>query len=850
MKNLSSSWVMIETYFHQLVEMDGESQKKTLESIRSEAPDLFLLLVQLLSADQDTHPIFINSGGILFDQFSSDDDLIGEKVGPFKLISLIGQGAMGSVFLGNRVDGQFDQKVAIKIMRAFVLDNTNQALFQRERQILAKLSHPNIAKLYDGGFTSDGRPFFTMEYISGQDIITYSKARKLNTIEKLELFLQIAEAIRYAHRSFVAHLDLKPKNIIIDQENRVKLLDFGVSKILQETEFPEESNRFTLAYAAPEQIDKGIPNSSADIYSLGVILFELLGGKHPFESFFDNPAYLKTAVLEADYEKLDVEENQLFKDDLAQICSKAMQIDPGNRYSSVDALMNDIQAFLNGYPISAREKKLTYVGKKYFMRQKKIVTAIGTSLVILTVMGIFYTLQLKEQRNIAINEAKKAEEITDLLTDVFMAADPSMSSGDTITALELLNKGVESLEKNLGDNPELLASMLTKISPIYLSLGQYEKGKILAEQAYQINLGLFTKPHPVLAESQLLKGDVYFFYGKLDSAEYYAEKGLSQLLETKTKDEMKLADAMVGLGNIIYELGRYEEADSINRLIYAIHQKHLSPPHISLANDLHMLGSNRRKLQDYEEAEKYLLASLDMKKALFDEPHLELALSYNHLGSLYQNKGDDEASIPYIIKSLEQREAILGLHHVETIASMSNLARAYSHLGKFEEALPLYKSSFSVISDLFGDEHYYYAATANSLGMTYFNLGNFREAKIYLTESFEVSQKLFPETDRRNAISMMNLAKVYVSEESHLPAIDLYERAYDILNSVGSKDDRLLSQCQQALGECSLALGNYSTAIEYLEMALLNNQSSDDVSQETISKINDALSKAYLATHN
>ncbi|WP_194778011.1 serine/threonine-protein kinase [Pararhodonellum marinum] len=850
MKNLSSSWALVETYFHQLVEMAGESKRKTLEKIKSENPELHSLLVRLLAADQNTHPIFTNSAEILFDQFSSDEDLIGDKVGPFELSGLIGQGAMGSVFLGNRADGQFDQKVAIKIMRAFVLDNTNQALFQKERQILANLSHPNIAKLYDGGFTDDGRPFFTMEYISGEDIITYSKSKELKTKEKLELFLQIAEAIRYAHRSFVAHLDLKPKNIIIDQDDRVKLLDFGVSKILQETEFPDESGRFTLAYAAPEQISKGVPNSSADIYSLGIILYELLGKKHPFEAYFDNPGDLKKAVMSAEYEKLELKENQLFQEDLSQICMKAMQFDPSNRYSSVDSMINDIRAFLNGYPISVRENDLAYVGKKYFKRQQKILTAIGASLVILIGMGIFYALQLKEQRNIAIKEAKKAEEITDLLSDVFMAADPSASSGDTITALELLNKGVESLEKNLGKDPELLASMLIKISPIYLSLGQYEQGKFLAEQAYQINSELFTYPHPVLAESEILKGDVYFFYGKLDSAEFYSKKGLKQLLDTKTKDEMKLANSMDGLGNIIYELGRYEEADSIIRIIHAIHQKHLTPPHTSLANDLHMLGSIKRKMQKYDEAEKYLLASLEMKKELFAEPHLELALSYNHIGSLYQNKGDAEASIPYIKKSMEQREAILGKNHVETMASVSNLARAYFHLGKFDEALPLYLSSFSTISGLFGEEHYYYASVANSLGMTYFNLGNIQEAKNYLSLSAEVNKKLFPETDKRNAISLMNLAKVLAAEENHLEAINCYKTAYKILDSAEKKDDRLISQCQQALGECSLALGNYSTAIEYLEMALLNSQSSDDVSQETISEINGSLEKAYLAINN
>jgi eukaryotic-like serine/threonine-protein kinase len=539
-----------------------------------------------------------------------------------------------------------------------------------------------------------------------------------------------------------------------------------------------------------------------------------------------------------------------FSNDLELICRKAMEILPQERYASVDELDRDLNDFRNDYPITAHAKTWTYQAQKYLRRNRTVLAVANSAFLVLLAMGLYYTFQLREQRNIAQAEAKRANQITNLITDVFSAADPNIGGADTITAVQLLDEGLKNLEKNLGDDPEILASMLTKISPIYLSLGQYEKGKILAYQAYRINSELFSYPHPLLAENELLIGDVYFFYGKLDSAEYFSKKGLSQLLETNTNDEMKLANAMLGIGNIVYELGRYEEADSINRIIYAIHQKHLTAPHILLANDLHMFGSNKRKMQEYDDAEKYLLASLEMKKKLFDEPHLELALSYNHIGSLYQNKGDDEASIPYIRKSLEQREAILGKNHVETMASVSNLARAYSNLGKFEEALPLYIASFSTISALFGDEHYYYSYVANSLGMTYFNLGNFEEAKFYLSKSVEVNKKLFPENDKRNAVIMMNLAKVFVSEENHLEAIASYEKAHRILNSAEKKDDRLITQCQQALGECSLALGNYSTAIEYLEMALLNNQSSDDVSQETISKINSSLEKAYLATNN
>lgn len=847
----NGNWEKLEELFHELTQLTEPEKISRLAAISKESLGLFEQLSTLLEADKTSHPLFqVESGGI-FSLLASDQELLGSRIGAFELREIIGQGAMGTVFKGHRADGQFDQVVAIKLMKPLLINPSFRDYFERERQILAKLNHPNIARLYDGGFTDDGRPFFTMEWVSGKNLIDYCKDKNLGLDERLNFFGQVCHAVRYAHQSLIAHLDLKPQNIIINDEGQVKLLDFGVSRMVDEG-FEKESG-FTLAYAAPEQIERNNPSTVSDMYALGVILFELLNGYHPYEKLFKDPQGLKEAILKGNAISFKLSEmfgKVRFSNDLELICRKAMKVLPQHRYASVDELDRDLNDFRNDYPITAHAKAWTYQAQKYLRRNRTVLAVVNSAFFILLAMGLYYTFQLRQQRNIAQAEAKRANQITNLITDVFSAADPNIGGADTITAVQLLDEGLKNLEKNLGDDPEILASMLTKISPIYLSLGQYEKGKFIAEQAYQINSELFLYPHPLLAENELLIGDVYFFYGKLDSAEYFSKKGFSQLLETNTKDEMKLANAMVGLGNIIYDLGRYEEADSINRIIYTIHQKHLTPPHLLLANDLHMLGSNRRKMEDYDEAEKYLLASLEMKKKLFDEPHLELALSYNHIGSLYQNKGDDEASIPYIRKSLEQREAILGKNHVETMASVSNLARAYSNLGKFEEALPLYIASFSTISSLFGDEHYYYSYVANSLGMTYFNLGNFAEAKFYLSKSVEVNKKLFPENDKRNAVIMMNLAKVFVSEENHLEAIDFYEKAHRILNSAEKKDDRLITQCQQALGECSLALGNYSTAIEYLEIALLNNQSSDEVSQETISKINSSLEKAYLATNN
>lgn len=841
------NWEKLEALFHELTQLTEPEKISRLAAISKENIDLFEQLTALLEADRTSHPLFMADTGGIFSLLANDQELLGSRIGAFELREVVGQGAMGTVFKGNRADGQFDQVVAIKLMKPLLINPTFRNFFERERQILAKLNHPNIARLYDGGFTEDGRPFFTMEWVSGNNLIDYCKVKNLGLNERLNLFGQVCRAVRYAHQSLIAHLDLKPQNIIINDEGQVKLLDFGVSRMVEEG-FDEESG-FTLAYAAPEQIERNNPSTVSDIYALGVILFELLNGYHPFERLFKNPQELKEAILKGNATSFKLSEmfgKVRFSNDLELICRKAMEVLPQHRYASVDELGRDLNDFRNDHPITAHAKTWTYQAQKYLRRNRTVLAVANSAFLILLAMGLYYTLQLREQRNIAQAEAKRANQITNLITDVFSAADPNIGGADTITAVQLLDEGLKNLEKNLGDDPALFADMLLRLGPVYLSLGQYEKAKNAIDQAYTINSQSQETPVETLARNEILISSSFFMYGVLDSSVYYSERAINRLIASGIHEGELLSSALLELGTAYYDMANYQKADSILTEGLRLSRMVNSLPDIELATLLHMKGATARKLDHLDSAQNYLNESLRMKQQLFDEPHLEIAYSYNFFGSLYQDMGDYERALEYVKNSLDQREAILGQYHVETVASMGNLARTYIRLGKPEEAVPLYKTAIGVVDSIFGKTHYYYGALNGSLGNAYYAAGDLKNAREVFEIGRQMYDELLSEKDPRKATPRVNLGKIAMDEGRYEDAKSLFSESLEIRKELLPEGDIQIAQSQQALGESLLAMGDFSTAIDYFEEALLTFQTDSMSNVDRVAKINKLLAETYL----
>lgn len=838
-------WETIASLFHELLEMPDAARAEKLAFLSRTDSLLYRQLFDLLNADRQSHRLFNTESGTIFSILENDYDLIGSRIGAFVLTEVIGQGAMGTVFKAGRDDGLFDQTVAVKLMKPVSVNPSHRSLFERERQILAKLNHPNIARLYDGGFTEDERPFFTMEWVSGQNLIAYCQFRKLSITARLHLFEDICQAVMHAHQSLIVHLDLKPKNIVVTEEGQVKLLDFGVAQMLEEG--TEQVSSFTLAYASPEQIEQNNPNTASDIYSLGVILFEMLVEDHPFETFFKDPLALKNAIL-AGYSspfRLSGKFGYVhFAKDIGLICQKAMERAPRDRYASVDELIRDVRDFRNDYPVLARPKSWTYHTQKYLRRNRTVLYAVGVGFLLLGIMGIYYTFQLKEQRNIALSEARRANQITGLITDVFSAADPNIGGADTITAVQLLDKGMQNLSKNLGDDPALYADMLSRMTGVYLSLGQYEQAKQMAAESYAINLSLDAVSEERLAQNEVLISSSYFMFGELDSAFSFSQKAVNRLLAAGIYNGPDLADALLELGSCLYDMTRYEAADSTLSVGLELAQKAYSGSTIEIASFLHMKGATAMKRDNLQEAERYLEEALKMKKELYEEPHLEIAYSYNYFGSLYQNLGDYKKALSFVKHSLEQRRAILGTYHVETVASMGNLARTYIGLGKPLEAIPIYQDAISVIDSLFGGSHYYYGALNGSMGNAYFAAELFTKARDCYLISVESFDRLLSADDLRRATPRMRLGEIAQNEKRFAAARVYYEEALAIRERLLNEGDVKIAQSQLGLGACLLALGDHAAAISLFEKARLIAQSDPEQNTELLQKLNASLASA------
>jgi serine/threonine-protein kinase len=439
---------------------------------------------------------------------------VGARVGPWKLERELGRGGMGAVYLAERVDGDFRQLAAIKLVRSSWEAGELQRRFRSERRILASLDHPNIARLVDGGETPDGKPYLAMEYVDGQPLCVHCDARRLAVADRLRLFLAVCAAVAHAHRSLVVHRDLKPSNVLVGADGEVKLLDFGIARLL-ETDAPLTGSAmrvFTPEYAAPEQVRGDPLTTSVDVYALGVMLFELLTGRRPYRLSATTPAMIERAILAEEAQRPSQaavsgdalssplaharasEPHQLgasLRGDLDAIVLKALRKEPQQRYVSVEALANDVRRYLQRQPVAARRGNWRYRGVR-FMQRHWLAVALGSSALACILAGLGVALwqaeRARQQELVAQNEARKARAVSEFLTGVFKAAEPGSSDGRDPRASELLRHAADKVGAQSDLAPTSRASMLMAIGSAYLTMDDHPRGLVLMRSAREAAL--------------------------------------------------------------------------------------------------------------------------------------------------------------------------------------------------------------------------------------------------------------------------------------------------------------------------------------------------------------------------
>ncbi|HEX7770696.1 MAG TPA: protein kinase, partial [Dokdonella sp.] len=510
---------------------------------------------------------------------------IGTLIGPWRVLREIGRGGMGVVYLAERADGQYEQRAALKLMRASGDPAALRRRFLRERQILAKLEHPNVTRLLDGGITPAGEPYFALEYVDGEPLLGHLASRQAGLEERLRLFLDICAAVQFAHRQLVVHCDIKPSNMLVDRDGRARLLDFGIANVLgHETASALETqlHALTPAYASPEQLRREPVTTATDVYALGAVLHEMLTGVRAREArahSTDTQPCLPSATVErvhakgeaADAEALSPVPARLLRGDLDVIATTALQFDPERRYPTVEALANDVRCHLEGTPIAARPASAAYRFGKFVSRHRIGVALAGLALLaLLGALGtaLMQTRKAREQAEeariaarLAMLQSERAEGVRRILVGVFEQAEPDANGGRPLTARELLEMGERQIHGAFDAQPAVESDAATLISELYVQVGDFDRARALLERALEASDDPRV-PDDVKARVLIGIGSVEMETHAYDAAIQHAQQGLALLQRVGNAAPGAVAKAHYVIASAHIEKGDLAEAEA------------------------------------------------------------------------------------------------------------------------------------------------------------------------------------------------------------------------------------------------------------------------------------------------
>lgn len=769
---------------------------------------------------------------------SSDADASeGGRIGAYRVVRLIARGGMGEVYLAERADGHFEQRVALKLLPAGLDADGVDRRFRTERQILAGLEHPSVARLLDGGVTDAGRPYLVMEYVEGEPIDRHCDGRRLPVRKRLELFLQVTEAVEHAHRALVVHRDLKPSNILVTSDGRAKLLDFGIAKLLGErrgTAAPvtRTGRRWmTPQYAAPEQIESEPVTTATDVYQLGVLLYQLVSGRLPFAEVDGSLHRLERAILETAPEKPSTAATRrasagetgagpadpagnararstrpgrlrgTLRGDLDAIVLKALRKEPSDRYPSVSAMAEDIDRHLRGRPVAARRGTAAYRSRKFLRRHRWGVAAAAAFLLLLAGYAATVTVQserVREALGDARTEARKAEQVSEFLVGLFEASDPGEAPGDTITARELLERGVERAGE-LEGQPEVQATMLDEMGRVYQSLGRYDRAEPLLRRALALRRSLHGEDHLEVAKSLDNVATVLQKKGRYDEAEPLFRRALAVRRGLGDRAEANVDVGLNNLALLLHLRGKFDEAERLYRRSLATKRERFGDGSAEVATALHNLASLLRKAGDAESAEPLYRRALDVRRGELGADHPLVAQTVDHLGALLVGEGDHGAADSLLRDALEVRRRVLGEDHPDVTVSLHNLARLRREEGRYDEAEALAREVLARDRRQLGQRHPYVADGLIGLARVHLERGEAGEAEPLLRNALDIREEALPADHWEVAETEGLLGECLAALGRHADAEGLLRESHARLLSVFGAEDRRTRRASERL---------------------------------------------------
>ncbi len=788
----SIRWDRIQTIFHGAADLP-KSQQFAFLARACDGDESLMAEVQAL-LDEDA------KGSSLLDRDMADvaHDVLHapdsgafpfKEFGPYRMLRMLGEGGMGVVYLAERID--LHSHVAVKVLRDAWVSPARRERFSAEQQTLAQLNHPSIARLYDADTLPDGTPLLVMEYVEGVSLIEYCKQHSSSLDDRLKLFRSVCEAVQHAHGHAVIHRDLKPSNILVKEDGTVRLLDFGIAKHLEDVDAAPNLTRtnvrfLTPAYASPEQIRGDRVGIQSDVYSLGVIFYELLCGRVPFDFSNRTPGEAEVTILESE----PVKPSAVFRrtagtsnsssstaadaawPDLDVLCLTAMHKDPQRRYRSVEALVRDIDHYRNGEPLDAQPDSLRYRSKKFVSRNRRAVASAALAFSIVVGLVTFYTVRLAKARNAALAEASRTQRIARFMEDLFQGDAESTGPADDLRVVTVLERG-EKQARALDGDPETQADLYQTLGAMYDQLGKYDQADSLLKAALAqrklVNGPDSAKVAESLVSLAYLRGDE----AQLEEAEQLARQGLEMSKRHLPTDHPVVAKAMMTLGRTLDNRGKYDEAIPILEEAMRLQSGPTGVP-ADLSATLGELANTHYYLGHYDISKSLNERALQMDMQIYGDKNPNVAQDLTNLADIQYQWGNFAEAERLQRRALGIMQTWYGADHPETADDMTILGKYLIAEDRAEEAGTILRQSLSILESKYGKVHPRVAFAVGELGNAMQQQGKLDEAEADFRRQAEIYKSVYGDKHQQLGAALANLAGVYMDRKEYAKAQQQY----------------------------------------------------------------------------
>jgi len=730
-------WQILSPYLDRALTLSHEECALWLQSLRTEKPEIADKVRGLIEEYRaTTEEGYLEKGPAL----SLESGAPGENIGAYRLISIIGHGGMGTVWLAERSDGRFERKAAVKFLNVALAGHGLEERFKREGAILGRLSHLNIAELLDAGVTATSQPYLVIEYVEGEPIDRYCDQHRLSVDQRIKLFLDVLAAVAHAHANLVIHRDIKPPNVLVNKDGQVKLLDFGIAKLLEDegesaaaTMLTHEGGApLTPEYAAPEQITGSPVTTATDVYALGVLLYLLLTGLHPAGQGPHSAAALLKAILELEPKppsdvvtpytertftsasNRNTTPDRLgrrLRGELNTIVTKALKKNPQERYASVSAFAEDLQRYLRDEPIHARPDTFLYRAGK-FVRRHRMAVSLAMAVLLAIVAGLIGTLvqarTARFQRDVAIRERDRANRVTDFMISTFKVSDPAQSNVNNLTAREILDKASQKIDAEMAKEPEAQAHMMYVMGEVYDSLGLFSQAQTLFTRALNLQRTVLGPDDPQTLTSLNRMAVLLTEEGNYPEAAKLQREAFAARTRVLGPEHPDTIASMAQLATVLTLQGQNAEGVKMKRDAFAISRRVLGPEDpetLRMANSLAAVLWQQGNNELYGEAEQVQRDAIDTEKRVFGPEHPDTLNGMMNLGVIMRRMGRYAEAEKIYRETLPIQSRVLGPEHPDTLVLKESLAIAVAKQKRYEEAEGIYTETLVVIRRVYGPNH-------------------------------------------------------------------------------------------------------------------------------------------------